>query len=114
MDAARRRSKANEGSVLPGAFNDPRVSQTDLTEPCLKSVQLRHPKANCIARMTSAVYRGCLWHEAGRLLHERDAWENDLVPLVVEFADLWLHVPRKRTAQSARRASVTATRQWLR
>lgn len=60
---------------------------TDLTEPCLKSVQLRH-EGKRIARMTSALYRGCLWHEAARMLHERDAWENDLFSLVLQSNDL--------------------------
>lgn len=58
---------------------------TDLTANCLKAVELRH-NGKRISTMTSALYRGCLWHEGARLLHERNDW--GVADLLVRDADV--------------------------
>lgn len=48
---------------------------SDLTAPCLRMVQLRH-EGKAISEATGALWRGLVFGEACRWVHEHDDWES--------------------------------------
>lgn len=55
------------------------IHTSDLTARCLKSVELRHNR-KIIAEATGALYKGLLFGECCRMIHERASWEIPSIP----------------------------------
>lgn len=58
------------------------IHTSDLTARCLKTVELRHV-GKIKAEATTALYRGLLFGECCRLIHDRGQWENPALPGVM-------------------------------